>query len=362
MRVVCRTTVILIAFGCWLPSGLVAAQEQPEYGPILEARVQTFKSSGGSGGSATASDPVVAGQGRTWYLSAGQSNSGEMTLCTVGAADSGALADKLSRSALVWELKVGPTKYENGNTTFDLDWARYQADGAGRPTVEGRSTLTLREGERKTLDFIRVPGMRGCENDSAVVDVAAGYKEDRRFADTVLQYEMWLTHRRSNGDAVVRRFTGMGRQGDGVDFSFVPVRSAIDVSTPDRAAYDVFTTVLGTIRGRMQSNGRIALTVDTSRRDGLGPQTAGPSGGVIGNGGRKLLDVAPGETIEIELPAPGGRSMIGARGAAAAPRGGAPAPSQSAASVANGRVVVDNAVFFQGQRTSLIVQVKPVRE
>jgi len=340
----------------------LAAQDRPEYGPTLEARVQPYNHAGAVPGMATVSDWVVPGQEMKWFLMAGLPNPGAMTVCGIGAGDAGTLADKLARSAFVWELKVLPSKYENGSTTFGLEWARYQADNPGRPVVEEKSTLTLREGERKTIDLVRgASGSHDCGNDSAVVDVAAGYKENRQFADTMLEFEIWLTQRRSNGDAVVRRFAGMGRQGDGVDFSFVPVRSAVEVSTPDRVAYDVFTTVQGTIRGRMQPNGRIALTVDTSRRDGVGPQAAGPSG-FAGNGGRKLLDVAPGETIEIELPAPGGRSTIGARGAVAAPRTGAPSPSQSATSVVNGRLVIDNAIFFQGQRTSLIVQVKPVRE
>src|SRR4029077_8387143 len=109
--------------------------------------------------------------------------------------------------------------------------------------------------------------------------------------------------------------------------------------------------------------GRISLAVQTSRRDGLGARGAGASGS-SGNFGRKLLEVAPDEAGEIELPAPGGRSSAAARGASAVPRSAAPAPqpaSTNAVSLENGRVVIDNARFFEGQRTSLIVQVKQVR-
>jgi hypothetical protein len=35
---------------------------------------------------------------------------------------------------------------------------------------------------------------------------------------------------------------------------------------------------------------------------------------------------------------------------------------QQAVSFANGHVLVDNALFFHGQRTSLIVQVKPAAQ
>ena len=361
MRTFCWKQVIVIVAGLsTLPVVPAGAQDRPESGPTLEARIQPFKTSGGPAGMAMVGDWAIAGQAMKWFLTAGHSNPAEPSVCGYGAGDVGTLADKLSRAAFVWELKVVPSKIENGLTTFDLEWARYQADGGGRAAVEAKTTLTLREGERRTIDLVHGT-LHGCDSDTAVVDVAAGYKEDRQFANTVLQYEIWLTHRRTANDAVVRKFVGMGRQGASVDFSFVPVRSTIDVTTPDRVTYDVFTTVQGTVHGRLQPNGRIALTVDTSRRDGLGPQTTGPSGS-SGNSGRKLLDVAPDETIEIELPAPGGRSSTGARGAAAAPRSATPTASQRAVSVDNGRVTVDNALFFQGQRTSLIVKVTPVRQ
>jgi len=363
MRALFRTTVGFLALAGAAPVAPLAAQDRPESGPMLEARLQTYKRSGGVAGMARVSDWTIVGQGMKWLLTAG-ANPADTSLCGYGAGDVGNVAEKLTRSAFVWELKATPTKYENGSTTFDLEWARYQADGGGRPAAEGRSTLTLREGERKSLDLVHgAPGSRDCDSDTAVVDVAASYKESRQLADTMLEYEIWLTHRRSSTDAVVRKFVGTGRQGAEVAFAFVPVRSRVDVSTPDGAAYDVFTTVEGTIRGRLQPDGRIALTVDTSRRDGLGLQTAGPAGG-SGNTGRKVLEIAADETIEIELPAPGGRSSAGARGAQASPRGAtpAPAPPQRAVSVDNGRVTIDNALFFQGQRTSLIVQVKPVRQ
>ena len=213
------------------------------------------------------------------------------------------------------------------------------------------------------IDLVRGAEGAHCSDESAVVDVAAGYKEPKPVAQAILQYDVWLKHQPASGDAVIRKFTAMGAQGAEVKFGFQPLAFTLPQIAPGQPAYDVFMTVQGGVKGRLQPNGRIALIVDTTRRDGLGPRSVGASGS-SGNAGRKVLDVGPDEAIEIELPLPGGRSSASATGGAVAtPRGAAPrtAPKE-AVSIENGRVVVDNALFFQGQRTSLIVQVKPVRQ
>jgi len=342
-----------------------AAAQDKESGPTLDVNLHTLKRTGGVSITAHGDEWLTPGTPVTWFLTAGTSSPNEMTVCGGGVSSMGTLADKLTRGAFVWEVKMLPSKYENGIATFDVEWARYQADGNGRPVAEGRSTLTLQDGERQQIDFVRgAPGTRNCGDESAVVDVGTGYHEHRQFAQSVLQYDLWLKHQQANGEIVTRKFTAMGLQGADVGFVFAPLRFAVRQAGPDQGAYDVLTTVRGTIKGRLLPNGRVAVTVDTSRRDGVGLRGSASAGG-SGNAGRKLLDAAPDEAIEIELPAPGGSSRIPGRaggGLAAAPRGAAPssAPKQ-AVSVVDGRLVVDNALFFQGQRTSLIVQVKPVR-
>jgi len=361
MRALFRITIALAALTGTAAVTPLAAQDRPDSGPTIEARLQTFSRTGGVSITAWGNTISVPGTPATFFLTAGSANPIEMTVCGGGFGESGTMADKLSRNSFVWELKLLPVKNENGSSTFHLEWARYQADGGGRPAAEGKSTLTLREGERQTIDLVRSAEGARCSDESAVVDVAAGFKEAKAVAQGMLQYDIWLKHQPETGDAVIRKFTAMGPQGADVKFGFVPLAFTVPQVAPGQGAYDVFTTVQGTIRGRLQANGRVALSVDTSRRDGVGPQAAGPSGGG-GNTGRKVLEIAADETIEIELPAPGGRSSTGARGVQASPRGATPAPAQRAVSVDNGRVTIDNALFFQGQRTSLIVQVKPVRQ
>ena len=338
-RFTCRQIVAAAALSAAaaLPA---AAQNPPETGPTLEVHLRTLKHAGGVGMTAFSDELLAPGAPLKWFLTAGSSNPSELTVCGGGVGAGGTVGDKLSRNAFVWEVRMLPSKYENGTATFDLEWVRYQADGGGRPAAEGRTTMSLREGDRQPIDFVRaVPGSRNCGDDAAVVEVGTGYHDRRDLAQTVLQYDLWLKHVTASGETITRRFTAMGLQGGDVDFAFVPMRFSVSA---EQASYDVLTSVQGIIKGRLLANGRIALVVDTSRRDGLAAKGAA-AGGSTGNAGRKLLDVAVDEAVEIELPAPGGWGSIAAPGAT------------------GGRVTVDKAQFFQGQRTSMIVQAKPVK-
>jgi len=119
--------------------------------------------------------------------------------------------------------------------------------------------------------------------------------------------------------------------------------------------------VQGTLRGRLGDDGRIALTVDTTRRDGLGPRGEGAVG-TSGNSGVKRLEVAQSEAVEIELPATGGGSSIPVDAAAGSPApSAARPPAIDGVTVGGGRIRVDAAQFFAGHRTSLVLQVKEVR-
>jgi hypothetical protein len=337
------------------------AQGAPDTGPTIEVHLRTLKQGGGVSIMARSDELASVGAPVTFVVKAGSSNPAEMTVC--GGGVGGNVTDQLSRNAFVWQIRMSPTKSDADGVTFDLEWARYQADGGGRAAAEGKSTLTLKEGDRQPIDFVRGATGASCRDESAIVEVGTGYREPRALAPSILQYEMWLKQQNANGETIVRRFSAMGAQGSDVDFAFVPLRFAVALPAPDRRAYDVVTTVRGTLKGRLMPNGRIALTVDTTRRVGVGARGAAVSGS-SGNTGRKTLDVAPDEPIEIELPAPGGRSTAftgdgaGAAGRAATPR---PAPTE-AVSVEKDRIVVNHALFFEGRRTSLIVQVKPVRQ
>ena len=332
--------------------GSAFAQSQPEAGPTLEVHVRTWKQDGTPMGRSDGGSMFVPGRLLTWFVMAGIPYTGELTVCGNGVGDSGTLADKLTRAAYVWEIRMRPVKYENGTATFDLEWARYQPDVPGRPAVESKTTMTLREGDSRPIDFLRsAPGSRTCPNAAVIVEIGSGYKEPPAAVASILQYDLWLKHEHADGRVTTRRFSAMAPPGADVAFAFAPLRFAIP-GAADGAASDLLTTVQGTIKGRLLPNQRIAVTVDTSRRDGFDAQGRG-GGGWIGNQGRKALDLAADEAVEIELPAPGGFSsrLIGTGGAATA------VPRPQAITVQNGRITVDNTLFFQGQRTSVVLQV-----
>jgi hypothetical protein len=270
---------------------------------------------------------------------AGSAGPDDMTVCGGGVSESGTLDEKLARNSFVWKLTMLPARYENGLETFDLEWARYRRDGGGRPSAQGKATVTLAEGQRQIVDLVHgAPGPGNCQGESTLIELGAAVREDPKLAQTILQYDMWLTHRSARGEAQVRHFVGMGRQGTELQFAFLPLRFPVPQLVTNQVPYDVITSVLGTLRGRLQDDGRIALSVDTTRRDGLGPRG------------------------EIELPAPSGRSSLPAvAGVTPPPRRGPVPRAADPVTVADGRVIVEDALFFEGQRTSLVLQVRPIR-
>jgi hypothetical protein len=361
MRRIYDQTLVLAIVAAALPFELVAAQNDPQMGPTLEVHIRTLKHDGGVGNTANGGDMFVPGRPIHWFVTAGRPYQGDLTVCGDGVSDMGTLGDKLPSAAFVWDIKMQPVKYENASATFALEWARYQADGGGRPAVEGKTTMTLRQGDSQPIDFVRsAPNAETCRDDAVVVEVGTGYKDARPGTEGTLQYDLWLKQQRANGEASTRRFTAMGVEGSDVHFGFAPVSTPVSQLGAEQPAVAVFTSVQGTIKGRTLSDGRITVIVDAARRDGVATGGAGPSG-TVGASGRKVLEVSPGEAIEIELPPPGGKSSA----AIGTPGQTGPRPESNvgqAVSVTNGRIVIDNPLFFQGQRTSLILQVKRVQQ
>ena len=311
---------------------------------------------------ATADAPFVPGTPFSISVTAGSTRPEEMTLCGGGVGGDQPVADLLRQNSFVWRVTTIPIRQENGRLTFDLQWARYRADRPAGPTAQGTLTLTLSEGQRQVIDLARgAPGTTGCNADSTLIEMGAAVEEDPKLAATVLQYDLWLTHDASDGSKQVRHFIGMGVQGADVAFAFVPLRFQVAQRVPNQVALRCHYHRAWHASRSPQDDGRVALTVDTSRRDGLGPRGEGASG-QQGGSGIKQLEVGLSEVVEIELPAAGGSSSLPAiAGVTPPPRRGSVSKATEAVSVADGRVTVDDALFFQGQRTSLVVQVREVR-
>ena len=330
--------------------------------PMLQLHARTTARDGGVFQTSTANAPFVPGTPVTLSATAGSTRPVEMTLCGGGVGGDRPIPDLLKQNSFVWKVTLIPVKQVEGRMTFDLEWARYQADSPARPMAQGMLTLTLLEGQRQVIDLAHgAAGSSRCGAESTVIEVGAAVREEPKLAAAILQYDLWLTHQAPGGVKQVRHFTGMGSQGGEIAFAFVPLRFQVQARVPGQATYDVITSVQGTLRGRLEGDGRIALTVDTTRRDGLGPRGEGAVGDA-GNSGVKRLEVAQSEAVEIELPATGGSSSIPVDAAAGAPApSAARPPAIDGVTVGDGRIRVDAAQFFAGHRTSLVLQVREVR-
>jgi hypothetical protein len=346
-----------------------AAQNAPGVEPMLAVTARSFNADGTAGAGAGGNDPFVVGKSTTHYLHAGRS--GQDGLCAMGGSDGSVrgLDDLLKTAAHVWKVTTTGVKYEAGRQTFDLEWARYAAASGAVPVVSRKQRLTLAQAQTYTLDLLHNTSP-DCRTASIVLELEAGAREDPALADTVLHYDVWLVRRDASGGKETRQFVLTGKQGAAVPFAFAPLVGEVPALQANQYDFSVRTDVSGELRGRVGANGRISLELTTRRQDRLYQPAQDPSSNPGLGAGRKVLDVAEGEAVEIELPARSGYSDHYASAADAAQgkgtaigiaaRRGAPASSLPAVSLQNGRLVVNFGPYFANERVSLIVQARRV--
>jgi hypothetical protein len=138
------------------------------FNPMIEVHGRTMKRDGGVAQSATGREFFVPGTRVTMAINAGTTRPEEMTLCGGGVGGDGPIDEMLKHSSFVWRLTTVPAKYENGRATFDLEWARYRADNGDRAVAQGKSTLTLAEGQRQVDRPCRGSGSGSCNAESTL--------------------------------------------------------------------------------------------------------------------------------------------------------------------------------------------------
>jgi hypothetical protein len=196
----------------------------------------------------------------------------------------------------VWEAHLELRQATLESIQIVVDWKRLVAgpDGATRVAGGDHREITLREGDRHLLDFVEAsPCLK-----SVALELSASIGEDTDLAGRRIGYDMWLVSEK-DGQRTTRRWQVSGKQGEKVDFDFGPVRTRLDGIHLTNGESDVFeTTVNGHIRGRLRDDGlEVALMAN---RD------TGPSDRhwMAGGYGEKVVRVASGETIQLDLPAP----------------------------------------------------------
>jgi hypothetical protein len=256
--------------------------------------------------------------------------------------------------AHVWWVRIRPLPSDFGDVTVEVEWERVESSGRGESEVVAgdRTKVKMKEGERHLFDFIQyvdepTPACRR----NTTVGFTASIAEDPALADAVLTYDLWVRHAQPRGDEVVRRFRGTGRQGEAVQFSFAPLRFPVSgVTLVDGSKVDVVLEILGSLRGRVRSDGAIDLNLSATRWVNLVPSGAASRGGTAGRG-RKVVTVVAGETVALGLPVPNGAAGVSpaiSRGATDAGKLSETGPDE---------IVVNYEKFFAGHADDLIVTV-----
>jgi hypothetical protein len=256
--------------------------------------------------------------------------------------------------AHVWWVRVRPLPTDFGEVTVEVEWERVESSGRGESEVVAgdRAKVKMREGERHLFDFIQyvdetTPACRR----NTTVGFTASIAEDPALADAVLTYDLWVRHAPPRGDEVVRRFRGTGRQGEEVQFSFAPLRFPVSgVTLADGSKVDVVLEILGSLRGRVRSDGAIDLNLSATRWVNLVPSGTASRGGTAGRG-RKVVTVVAGETVALGLPVPTGSAGVSptvSRGATDSGKLSESGPDE---------IVVNYDDFFAGHVDDLILTV-----
>jgi hypothetical protein len=223
-------------------------------------------------------------------------------LC-VSSIRSGFDPTDLDRAAAAWHIEARLVEIRLGEAAIDLKWKRRvnRADLTPAGSFTSEQRLVLREGDPRILDLVRTaqrPGT-GCESFGLTFELQ--FEGPHVLSDAAIAYDLWLVQQDADGELVTDRYQVTAKQGRQVDYFFRPVPYTADGRRTDEGAAAILMNVSGAIRGRMRTDGNIDLMLDASRWFRDSAATA-----AVGNVGRTMLTVKPGETIEVSANLPSG--------------------------------------------------------
>jgi hypothetical protein len=308
------------------------------------------------------------GQTASTYLFAGRWDGTEF-LCSAGSNGTSAasLDDLVSQHLHVWKVTSRAAGVTERGLAFELEWARYASATGTRAVASGRGTLNLAEGQRHVLDLVHATGAsEQCDAGSVVLDVEARVRDDSTRADRAIRYDLWLVHTDPSGEQRTSHVVQTGLHGMQLPFAFSPVRLPVVSSASLQTAFDAAVRVNGHLRGRIRRDGAIVVELMTGRRAALERRGADRVALPEGGEGRKQVQLAPGETLEIELPAltGGATTVVGTSRVGLSSRGGAtwlgPGGPSDAVSLADGRLTVSFTRLFEGHKLSILLRAQVV--
>ncbi|HVL66447.1 MAG TPA: hypothetical protein VM364_04200 [Vicinamibacterales bacterium] len=334
--------------------------------PVLHVGLRAVKSDGSRGRDAAWETINKPGETFSAWVHAGRVGTADEQLCVMRAAGRGGTLTEVDKRGLdtalhAWKFSHTLVSHEGGRQVVDFDWQRFDR-GSPTPAASGKQRLTLGEGQTQFLDLVHGRSGPPCDTVAVAFEVTAKTREDPALADTVLRYDLWLVRQDRSGRKERRHVILSALQGTAPEFHFPPLHAEVPKLQPDQYDFRVATRVGGSIRGRLTRDGRVVLELETYRSDVLEqPASRPPSRPGRGGSGRKVLTAAIGEAIEVQLPPAGGYSSTfataKAEGERAAPPAGSPL-SREPVTVKNGRIEVSYGPFFEGERLSIILQVR----
>jgi hypothetical protein len=348
-------------------AGVPASDAFAQTGPQVTITLRSYGEGTRGGGTAQSPEPFVVGQSVIVTKFAGDLNRGDYSVCTIGLDNTHTVEDLLSRRPHVWKVTVTPLAYEDGRAKMRIEWARYKSGGGQKPVAFQSMELQLAEGEHRPLDMLHGDAASQCPGQSVVLDVSANVVDDPAVADELLRYELWLVHKDAQGREIRRQYTATVRHGQLTEYSFVPIKFEVPDQPGSERRFDVSLTMRGSMRGRIEPNGRVRLLIESFAARQLGvrgtaPAVRGPAGA-----GRKNFEVTPGEAIEIKIPAPNGWAAMATTeggklsGRLGIAQGGPKTAPANAVSVEDGALRVSYEKFFEGHDTALILKVTRVQ-
>lgn len=259
---------------------------------------------------------------------------------------------KTQGPAHYWSFAYRVLPAEIGKVSLEVAWEHWSQVGTGTAIKVGGDTrrIEMVEGERSVLDsvFFDPPPNDYCAS-SVQVAIGAHVMEDPSLQYELLSYDVWFEHEEASGRITRRRFEGIGRQDEEVSFHVLPMRFPVpDARTVDGVPYDAILEMSGSIRGLVRKDGSIQVRLSAGRWTDV-EEHGKPRRGGIGDGGKKIFTIEPGETVRMTLPVPGGSNGINET------------VTRNGVVIGKNEVKVDNAVFYEGSQDSIILTVDRVR-
>jgi hypothetical protein len=308
---------------------------------------------------------LVKGQPIAATLSSGA------TLCSLGIANGDVPPGPTPSS--VWKL-TGEYLGEQGGRHQIKVTAGFTLLNGQPASGTNSQTLSLREGDRVTLDVLTGPASGTCQVRNVTIEAQVVMQpSDPALARTRYAADLWLVHTDPNGQQQREHLITNIDGSSSAPFNFSRLSFPVPLLDSRQGNVEAFIQLTGALRARGRTDGLVDLDVDTNRMIFGAERTDKPSSFALAPV-RKTLTLKPEETTAIDFPPPasgyaslalgeasgGGTGGVGRIGTSAG-GGQAATPDGVPVQVSGDRLVVDTSAFFRGHRTQLLVTLRRAR-